>query len=86
MKSRDETAKGDHISSELLDILDVSRRLHIQNSLYLYQIGAYAIVADDIVGLGRIPDGTLKIHFFGLSFHWYLLRAVKVCWRLSTRV
>jgi hypothetical protein len=34
----------------------------------------------------KIPDGTPKIHFFGLSFHWYLLRVVKVRWRLSTKV
>jgi hypothetical protein len=32
----------------LLDILDVFGRLHIQNGLFLCQIGAYAVVADDI--------------------------------------
>jgi hypothetical protein len=51
--------------------------------------GCMSRTAFTFVGLGRmpswlttlpnnIPDGTPKIHFFGLSFHWYLLRAVKV--------
>jgi hypothetical protein len=31
-----------------LDILDVFGWLHIQNGLYLCQVGAYAIVADDV--------------------------------------
>jgi hypothetical protein len=53
-------------------------------------LGGYiSRIAFTFVGLGRmpswlttlpskIPDGTPKMHFFGLSFHWYLLRAVKV--------
>jgi hypothetical protein len=41
-------AEGGHTSSELLDILDVFWGLHIQNSLHLSWIGAYAIVTDDV--------------------------------------
>jgi hypothetical protein len=59
--------------------------------------GCISKTAFTFVGLGRMPswlttlpsnilDGTSKIHFFGLSFHWYLLSTVKVRWRLSIRV
>jgi hypothetical protein len=41
-------AEGGHTSSELLDIPDVFRGLHIQNSLNLSWIGVYAIMSDDV--------------------------------------
>ena len=31
------------------------------------------------------PEGTPKMHLVGLSFHWYLLRAVKTRFKLSIR-
>jgi hypothetical protein len=41
-------AEGGHTSSELLDILNVFQGLHIQNSLNLSWIRAYAIMTNDI--------------------------------------
>jgi hypothetical protein len=41
-------AEGSHTSSELLDILNVFQGLHIQNSLNLSWIRAYAVMTDDV--------------------------------------
>jgi hypothetical protein len=34
----------------------------------------------------RIPDGTLKMHLVGFSFHRYTFRALKVSVRSTIRV